>query len=84
MSVSRIRPRYVVTVPRSLRKRRNLRVGDNLVWLPLSEREFLTVVLPSNRYRVLADLMGDIELTKEAKLAAQASYFATAGKRPSQ
>jgi bifunctional DNA-binding transcriptional regulator/antitoxin component of YhaV-PrlF toxin-antitoxin module len=81
MSVSRIRPRYVVTVPRSVRRRRRVKVGDNLVWLPLSENEFLTVVLPSDRYRVLADIMGDVELTQEAKLVAQESYFAKADKK---
>lgn len=81
MSVSRIRPRYVVTLPRSVRKRRKVKVGDNLVWLPLSENEFLTVILPSDRYKVLADLMGDVELTPEAKLAAEESYFVKADKK---
>lgn len=81
MSVSRIRPRYVVTLPKSLRKHRNVRVGDNLVWLPVSEKEFLAVVLPSDRYKVLADLIGNVELTAEAKLAAESSYFARASKK---
>jgi len=81
MSVSRIRPRYVVTLPRSLRKRRTIKVGDNVVWLPVSEREFLAVVLPSDRYQVLADLMGNVELSAEAKRAAEASYFSHAPKK---
>ena len=81
MSISRIRPRYVVTLPRSVRKRRKVKVGDNLVWLPLSENEFLTVVLPSDRYKVLDDIMGDVQLTPEAKLAAEESYFAKADKK---
>ena len=81
MSVSRIRPRYVVTLPRSVRRRRRVEVGDNLVWLPLSENEFLAVILPSDRYRVLGDLMGDVKLTPEAKLAAEESYFAKADKK---
>lgn len=75
MSVSRIRSRYVVTLPKSVRKRRGVKVGDNLVWLPLSEKEFLAVVLPADRYQVLAELMGDVELSPEAKLAAQGLYF---------
>ena len=81
LSVSRIRPRYVVTLPRSLRRRRNVRVGDNLVWLPVSDREFLAVILPSNRYQVLADLMAGIELSHEAKLAADRAYFSGAAKK---
>jgi len=81
MSVSRIRPRYVVTLPKSLRRRREVKVGDNLVWLPLSDKEFLAVVLPGDRYRVLDELMGDVKLTHEAKLAAEASYFANSGKK---
>jgi hypothetical protein len=81
MSVTRIRPRYVVTLPRSLRKHRNVHVGDNMVWLPVSDREFLAVILPADRYQVLADLMGDVELSAEARLAAETSYFSTAAKR---
>lgn len=81
MSVSRIRPRYVVTLPRSLRKRRTIKVGDNVVWLPVSEREFLAVVLPSDRYQVLADLIGGIELSAEARRAAETSYFSDAPKK---
>lgn len=81
MSVSRIRPRYVVTLPKSMRKRRNVKVGDNLVWIPVSDKEFLTVVLPADRYQVLADLMGEVDLSPEAKLAAQMSYFSNAGKK---
>jgi bifunctional DNA-binding transcriptional regulator/antitoxin component of YhaV-PrlF toxin-antitoxin module len=84
VSVSRIRPRYLVTLPKSLRKRREVRVGDNLVWLPLSDKEFLAVVLPADRYRVLDELMGDTKLTHEAKLAAEASYFANSGKKVSR
>ena len=52
MSVTRIRPRYVVTLPRSLRKHRKVKIGDNVVWLPVSDREFLAVVLPSDRYQI--------------------------------
>jgi len=80
-AVTRIRPRYVVTLPRSLRKRRKVKVGDNVVWLPVSDREFLAVVLPSYRYRVLADLMSGIELSYEAKLAAENAYFSSAAKK---
>ncbi len=80
-AVTRIRPRYVVTLPRSLRKRRKVKVGDNVVWLPVSDREFLAVVLPSDRYRVLADLMSGIELSYEAKLAAENAYFSSAAKK---
>lgn len=81
MSLSRIRSRYVVTLPKSVRKGRNVKVGDNLVWIPVSENEFLAVVLPADRYQVLADLMGDVNLSPEARLAAQTSYFAYAGKK---
>ena len=84
MSVSRIRPRYVVTLPRSLRKHRKVKVGDNMVWLPVSDKEFLAVILPSDRYQVLADLMTNIELSTEAKLAAETSYFSNAGKKASR
>ena len=80
-AVTRIRPRYVVTLPRSLRKRGNVRVGDNVVWLPVSEKEFLAVILPSDRYQVLADLMKGIELSHEAKLAAERAYFSNAAKK---
>ena len=80
-AVTRIRPRYVVTFPRSLRRGRNVRVGDNVVWLPVSEREFLAVILPSNRYQVLADLMSGIGLTHEARLAAERAYFSGAAKK---
>ncbi len=81
MSVTRIRPRYVVTLPKSLRKHRKVKVGDNMVWLPVSDREFLAVILPSDRYQVLADLMGNIELSAEARLAANTSYFSNAAKK---
>ena len=81
MNISRIRPRYVVTLPKSLRSRREVRVGDNLVWLPLSDKEFLAIVLPADRYEVLDQLMGDVKLTHEAKLAAESSYFANSGKK---
>ncbi len=80
-AVSRIRPRYVVTLPRSLRKRRKVKVGDNLVWLPVSDKEFLAVILPSDRYQVLADLMSGIDLSHEARLAAENAYFSTAAKK---
>ena len=80
-AVTRIRPRFVVTLPRSLRKRRNLKVGDNVVWLPVSDREFLAVVLPSDRYQVLADLMSGVELSNEARLAAEKTYFSNAAKK---
>jgi len=81
MSVSRIRPRYVVTLPKSLRKHGKLKVGDNMVWLPVSEREFLAVVLPSDRYQILADLMAGVELSAEARRAAEISYFSNAAKK---
>jgi len=71
----------VVTIPRSLRKRRNVRVGDNVVWLPVSDRELLAVILPSDRYRVLADLMSGIELSREARLAAEKAYFASGARK---
>lgn len=80
-AVTRIRPRYVVTLPRELRKHQNVKVGDNVVWLPVSDREFLAVVLPSNRYKVLADLMSGIELSREAKLAADKAYCSDAAKK---
>jgi bifunctional DNA-binding transcriptional regulator/antitoxin component of YhaV-PrlF toxin-antitoxin module len=80
-AVTRIRPRYVVTLPRSIRKRRRVKVGDNVVWLPVSEREFLAVILPPNRYRVLAELMNGIELSREARLAAENAYFSSAAKK---
>lgn len=80
-AVTRIRPRYVVTLPRSLRKRRKVKVGDNVVWLPVSDREFLAVILPSDRYQVLADLMSGIELSYEARLAAENAYFSSAAKK---
>jgi hypothetical protein len=51
------------------------------VWLPVSDREFLAVILPSNRYQVLADLMAGIELSHEAKLAADRAYFSGAAKK---
>jgi len=80
MTVTRVRPRYVVTLPRSLRKHRKIRVGDNVVWLPVSDREFLAVVLPANRYQVLAELMTGVNLSKEARLAAERSYFSNAAR----
>jgi len=80
-SVTRIRPRYVVTLPRSVRKGRNVRVGDNVVWLPVSDRELLAVILPADRYRVLADLMSGVELSREARLAAERTYFSGAGRK---
>ncbi len=80
-AVTRIRPRYVVTLPRSLRKRRKMKVGDNVVWLPVSDREFLAVILPSDRYQVLADLMSGINLSREARLAAENAYFSSAAKK---
>ena len=80
-SVTQVRPRYVITLPRSLRKSRKIKVGDNVVWLPVSDREFLAVVLPANRYQVLADLMSGVKLSKEARLAAERSYFSNAGRR---
>lgn len=80
-AVTRVRPRYVVTLPKSLRKRRRVRVGDNVVWLPVSDREFLAVIMPSDRYQVLADLMGGLELSREARLAADKAYFSDAGKK---
>lgn len=55
-----------------------------MVWLPVSDREFLAVILPSDRYQVLADLMTNIELSAEAKLAAETSYFSNAGKKASR
>jgi bifunctional DNA-binding transcriptional regulator/antitoxin component of YhaV-PrlF toxin-antitoxin module len=80
-AVTRIRPRYVVTLPKSVRKRRNVKVGDNLVWLPVSDREFLAVILPSDRYQVLADLMKGIELSREARLAAERAYFSSGARK---
>ena len=80
-TVTRVRPRYVVTLPRAIRKHRKVRVGDNLVWLPVSDREFLAVVLPANRYEVLADLMRGINLSREARLAAEHSYFSNVGRK---
>lgn len=82
-AVTRIRPRYVVTLPRSLRHGRRIKVGDNVVWLPVSDREFLAVVLPSDRYQVLADLMSGIDISHEARLAAEHSYFSSAAKKAS-
>ena len=80
-SVTRIRPRYVVTLPRSVRRRQNVRVGDNVVWLPVSDRELLAVILPSDRYRVLADLMSGVELSREARLAAEKAYFSRGARK---
>jgi bifunctional DNA-binding transcriptional regulator/antitoxin component of YhaV-PrlF toxin-antitoxin module len=80
-AVTRIRPRYVVTLPRSVRARRNVKVGDNVVWLPVSDREFLAVILPSDRYQVLADLMSGLELSREARLAAERAYFTQGAKK---
>jgi bifunctional DNA-binding transcriptional regulator/antitoxin component of YhaV-PrlF toxin-antitoxin module len=80
-SVTRIRPRYVITLPRSLRKRRRIKVGDNVVWMPISDRELLAVILPADRYQVLADLMGGIELSREARLAAERAYYSEAAKK---
>jgi hypothetical protein len=80
-AVTRIRPRYVITLPRSLRKRRKVKVGDNVVWLPVSDREFLAVILPSDRYHVLADLMSGIELSREARLAAEKAYSSSAARK---
>ena len=52
-----------------------MKVGDNVVWVPVSDRELLAVILPSDRYQVLADLMSGIELSREARLAAEKAYF---------
>ena len=52
-----------------------MRVGDNVVWVRVSDRELLAVISPSDRYRVLADLMSGIELFREARLAAEKAYF---------
>jgi len=80
-SVTRVRERYVVTLPRSLRKRRKVRVGDNVVWLPVSDREFLAVILPADRYQALSGLMSGVELSREARLAAERAYFSRAAKK---
>ena len=80
-TVTRVRPRYVVTLPRAVRKNRKVRVGDNVVWLPVSDREFLAVVLPADRYEVLADLMREVNLSREARLAAERSYFSIAARK---
>jgi len=39
------------------------------------------VILPSDRYQVLADLMSGVELSREARLAAERAYFTQAAKR---
>jgi bifunctional DNA-binding transcriptional regulator/antitoxin component of YhaV-PrlF toxin-antitoxin module len=80
-SVTRVRPRYVITLPRSLRKRRRIKVGDNVVWMPISDRELLAVILPADRYQVLADLMAGVELSREGRLAAERSYYSGAVKK---
>ena len=79
-SVSRVRPRFVVTLPRSIRKQR-VKVGDNVVWMPISESEFLAVVLPPDRYKALADLIGEISLSREARRAAERAFFTDAAKK---
>ena len=58
-----------------------MRVGDNVVWLPVSDTEFLAVILPADRYQVLSDLMDGVELSHEAKLAAEKAYFSNAAKK---
>jgi len=80
-SVTRIRPRYVITLPRSLRERGRIKVGDNVVWMPISDSELLAVILPADRYQVLADLMSGVELSREARLAAERAFYSEAAKK---
>ena len=46
-----------------------------------SGKEFLAMIMPSDRYQVLAELMKEMELTHEARLAAESAYFASAVKK---
>ena len=78
-AISRIRRRYVTTIPRSSRKRVPVKVGDNILWLPLSDREFLAVVLSGQRYKALSELLGDIKISREARKLAEQTYFDHAG-----
>jgi len=80
-SVTRIRPRNVITLPRSLRERGRIKVGDNVVWMPISDSELLAVILPADRYQVLADLMSGVELSREARLAAERAFYSEAAKK---
>lgn len=36
---------------------------------------------PSNKYKALSDLMGDVKLSRAAKEAAEKAYFEVAGKK---
>jgi len=47
----------------------------------ISDRELLTVILLADRCQVLADLMSGVELSREARLAAERSYYSDAAKK---
>lgn len=78
-AISRIRRRYVTTIPRLSRERVSVKVGDDVLWLPVSDREFLAVVLSGQRYKALSQLIGNIKLSREARRVAERAYLERAG-----
>lgn len=79
MSVSKIRERYVTTLPKSLRRGGRIKVGDYLVWFPTRENQFLVAVAPAERYKALDELLGGVELSPESRRIAEKEYLKQAG-----
>lgn len=81
MSVSKIRERCVTTIPKQVRNKGNVKVGDYLVWTPVGQDQFLVTLAPADRYRTLTELLSGVELSPKSKKAAEEEYFKKAGLR---
>lgn len=81
MDVSKIRERCVTTIPKHVRKKARIRVGDYLVWTFIGQDQFLVTLAPAERYRALKELLSGVELSSKSKRKAEEEYFRKAGSR---
>lgn len=81
MSVSKIRERCVITIPKHVRKKAKIKVGDYLVWTFIGQDRFLVTLAPAERYRALNELLSGVELSQRSRREAEEEYFRKAGSR---
>ena len=81
MSVSKVRERCVTTIPKHMRKKAKIKIGDYLVWTFVGQDQFLVTLAPAERYQALNELLKGVELSPESKRKAEEEYFKKAGSR---
>lgn len=79
--MSKIRERCVTTIPKQIRNKTNVRVGDYLVWTLAGQDQFLVTLAPAKRNQALTELLKGVELSHKSKKTAEEEYFKRANSR---